>query len=350
MNNHDPKPDKIKVILILSLAYSGTTWFTLVAGSHPDAVCLGAGDRIIKDGHEMAENLCQLHPQNCNYWPSFFKNYNPEENFFIQLARHTGKNTFVINNLSLPLIDKELRHSNIDLKVIRFVRDGRAALASAIRHHPERVDSVYQAALAWLYRGMKNLQNKTDKVSDKYLAIRYEDAVNNPSDMLEKLSEFTGLTYTKDSLLYWNFEHHLATGNAGALESLIRLQGGEGFEHHRKKEYYDDLIKHIQLTQGVPKPDDSWKKMYNSKDIAAYDFVVGELMCKFGYPRLAISQTDKMAFSQQFNPPGSVEDAVKTVGPWRREIKVNNTDNRSHFFLRMKNGLSRRLKKIIFNK
>jgi len=307
---------KTKAIVILSLAYSGTTWLTLVLGSHKEAFCLGAGDRLFQAGPTNGHGLCQIHGPTCDFWPRFFTTYDPTQRFLPQLARFTGKSTFVINNPSMDLMKREFSRGDLDLKVIKLVRDGRAALASAMRHHPHRVKSVYQSALAWLYRGTRNLERRIERLDVKPLMIRYEDAVADPPATLRTVGDFTGLAYDSSSLRYWEFEHHLATGNQGALNMLTRLQGGD-HASGEQRQYYDDLAEQLRRTGGIPKPDESWRNAYDECDLAAYDFAVGEMYEGYGYPRQAVTEQARAQLQERYGPLETPEAAEKLIPPWR---------------------------------
>jgi hypothetical protein len=312
-----PSRDRITIVLIFSIAYSGSTWLTLVAGSHPDAFCLGAGDRILDWGPTAAENLCVVHGRKCRFWPGFFERYDPAANFFVELARYTGKRVFAVNNAPQSMIDRHMRHPDIDLKVVKLVRDGRAALASAMRHNPERVDSVYQAAIAWLYRGTLAMERRAAQFGQGALLIRLEDAVDDAPAMLRNLARHTGVDYDQSSLRFWEFEHHLATGNRGTLDLLIRLQGGSGYVAESEA-YYRDLLDHLKRTNGIPKLDLSWRQAYDEVDLAACDFAAGALYQKYGYETARVSEETAAACKARYHHPPTLEEAERSIGPWRR--------------------------------
>ncbi len=309
--------DRVKVILLYSLAYSGTTWLNLVLGSGRDILCLGAGDRLFKDGPSQPEAMCLVHPDKCDFWPSFFRHYNSAENFFVQLREHTGISTFVLNNPSIKLYNEQFTDDRLDVRVIEQVRDGRPTLASAMRHHPERVANVYQSAVVWLYRGTVNLKRRVANTGKTPMLLRYEDAVIDPHAMLAEAAEHTGYPYTAESLEYWNYEHHLPGANRGALDILMRMQGGAGLDHDRK-DYYDELMTRLRETKGVPKLDDSWLKAYSDVDMAAYDFAAGALYEDYGYPRPEIGEAARREFIATYDPPATPEEALKTLPPWRQ--------------------------------
>ena len=74
--------DRIKVVVVLSLAYSGSTWTTLTVGSQRDAICLGGGDQIFDAAEGRYQYQCQLHGPSCRYWSENFKDYQNGDNLF----------------------------------------------------------------------------------------------------------------------------------------------------------------------------------------------------------------------------------------------------------------------------
>ena len=310
---------RVKVILLYSMAYSGTTWLNLILGSGKDILGIGAGDRLFKDGPSKPETMCLVHPGGeCTFWPLFFKRYDPSDNFFIQLHRHTGISTFVANNPSMELFNEQFTDERLDVRVIEQVRNGQASLASAMRHHPERVTSVYQSAVVWLYRGTVNLKRRLRNTGKPAMLLRYEDAVQDPLGTLERVAEYTGYPYTAASLRYWDFEHHLPGANQGALDILMRLQGGQGLKHGRK-DYYDDLMQQLRKSDGVPKLDESWREAYSDVDLAAYDFAAGALYAEYGYPRPEVNEVARQKFVETYSPPPTPKEALSQLPPWRHQ-------------------------------
>jgi hypothetical protein len=149
------------------------------------------------------------------------------------------------------------------------------------------------------------------------LTIRYEDAVQDPLSTLARVSAFTGVQYDASSLRYWEFEHHMPSGNSGALDILVRLQGGDGLNYKRTS-YYDDMVNHLRKNNGVPKIDESWKSLYSEVELAAYDFAAGKQYEVYGYPRQVLSPDAVRKFHRKYAPPDTPEAAERRVKPWVR--------------------------------
>lgn len=317
INNTYETEGKITIVPILALAYSGVTWLNMVASSHVDAFYLGAGQHVFKEGRRRPAEICLEHGSSCGLWPKFFRSYDPEQNFIVQLSKITGKRVFVINNPPLDLVRAEFVHPEIDIKTIRYIRNGQATLASAMRHTPQYIDSVYQAAVAWLYRGTLNFERRSSAMQGEKLTLRFEDCVQDPLAMLEKLSEFIDIRYTRDSLRYWEFDHHPTSGNTGVLDLYMRMRGHSGWDHKRR-DFYDKAMEHAKQTEGLPLLDESWRNAFDDVDLAAYDFVAGAMYETYGYERPEVSHAARLEFVRRYNPPPTSAEAEQLFGPFVR--------------------------------
>src|SRR5690606_21272882 len=85
-----------------------------------------------------ADAACLLHGADCPFWSRFYESFDPEENFFLQLADHSGKDVLVTNNLIPDGAGRHLKHPDILVRRIRVVRDARAVLASWLRTFPDK--------------------------------------------------------------------------------------------------------------------------------------------------------------------------------------------------------------------
>ena len=86
-----PASVPVRVVVINSLSYSGTTWLNAVLGSHRDAFALGPAHRVWEMRHKGWEEACLIHGKSCPFWPKFHLEYDERDNFFTQLAKASGK-------------------------------------------------------------------------------------------------------------------------------------------------------------------------------------------------------------------------------------------------------------------
>lgn len=308
---------QIKVLQIRSLAYSGSTWATLVLASHPQALALGGGDRVFRLARKQAAEACMVHGAACPFWPDFLRDYDRGSPMLPQLAAYSGRRIFVINNPGHGLAAQELANPDVDVVTVKLLRDGRATTHSWMRHHSQYYEAFYDAVRAWLYPAWKRLHELDVGEASPWPVIRYEDMARDWRSAVRVVGERLGIEYPDDAVRYWQHGHHLPSGNTGALDLLRRLEGGEGLSHHRQS-WYDRLLQDTLEDPDHPVLDESWRESLTAVDLAAYDFVAGELHAAFGYPREGLSDDAVRAFRERHSPPGTVEEAVDQIEPFAR--------------------------------
>ena len=177
----------IKVVVINSISYTGTTWINAVLGCHKRAFAVGPPDnRVWNKRFENWDNACRLHGDKCSFWPAFHKKYDPDKNFYIQLADASGKDFIIINNPATLGAAIDLEHKDIELKRINVIRDGRAILASHMRKYPE--NSVIESISEFLNPAFREFPYDPDNT--EVLSIRYEDMKENQLKYLQKIGDF----------------------------------------------------------------------------------------------------------------------------------------------------------------
>lgn len=291
----------VTVLNLRSLAYSGTTWVNLVLGSHPQALAIGPPQRAWTFGAAGARTACVVHRRRCRFWPAFLRTFDRRGgNFLVRLAEYSGRPVIVLNNPTPAFREQVLDHPEIDVRTIRVVRDGRANLASMMGHQPERYATVGEAARQWLRPALRAIASLP--ASQVALSIRYEDMVRDPRRELARVGALAGLEYPPNAIRYWEYEHHLADGNVGAVSLLRRLQGFRG-SRHRRSDYYHELYGRTLRDPDVPVMDESWRSVLSRRDRLAYDLAVGDLHETLGYERDRFSADEVAA-------PGAAGEAV----------------------------------------
>lgn len=299
---------KVRVVVLRSLSYSGTSWVNLVLGSHPDAMALGPSDRLWRLPESEADLACLVHREKCWFWPPFIRGYERSKNVLIQLAHYSEKSIIVLNNPTAQMFDKVLQDPALELKFIQVVRDGRANLHSVMRHHPDRHACVYDAARNWLRPAVERLNRYFQANGFDYIRLHYEDMVTNPTEALPRIGAFLGVNYPENAVKYWEHEHHLIAGNTGVIDLLQRLQGGTGFSH-RRKEAYDEFLARTKANPEQPVTDESWRDAFSRADSLAYDYVMGSLHEDLGYERDVFTVKEREAFRSANKLPMDVHRA-----------------------------------------
>lgn len=279
------KPEPTKIVVIRSLAYSGTTWINLVLGSHPSGLALGPPLRVWKLDPADADQACRVHPRGCDLWAPFIRDWDRRRSFFLQLAEHTGKRLLVLNN-PLSMDRREFRHRGLEVKYVYVVRDGRANVASLVRHDADRFPSYYEAVRQWLQPHTAALRREMEQTPERdRLLIRYEDAMADPRAMLDAVGGLVGETYPDNAVRFWEYEHHPVGGNAGTITMLRQMAGALASPRHQRREAYDQILAVTRRRPDVRVIDETWRDNLSLQDRFVYDLLMGDLHAELGYRR-----------------------------------------------------------------
>lgn len=276
--------ETVKIVVIRSLSYTGTTWINLILGSHKRGIALGPPLRVWELKPEDADKACMIHRNGCRFWSPFIRDWDRKKSFFLQLSQYSGKDIIVLNN-PLTIDKREFKYPGLKVKYIHVVRDGRANVVSLMRHLPDRYESTYEAVYQWQRKftiGMINAMSMLP--ADDVYFLRYEDAVLNPDKMFKEVGEFIGTEYPENALRFWEFEQHAVAGNAGTIDMLRQLQGQQANDHLRK-EVYDKIIDETKRRPDVRVLDESWRDTLGLEDRFAYDYLMGDIHEQLGYQR-----------------------------------------------------------------
>jgi len=142
-----------------------------------------------------------------------------------------------------------LKNTNIDVRVIRIVRDVRAFVASKKR----KDITASEAAKLWQH-SQASLNHVCSLFDPKrILLIRYEDLATNPSNYMQQIHEHLGLQAAETSLAVDPTQHHV-------LSNRIRTQG----------------TMQIQLNE-------KWKTALTEREGAVALSIAGSFNRQFGY-------------------------------------------------------------------
>jgi len=302
----------VRVVVIRSLSYTGTTWVNLLLSSHPRTLYLGPPERIWRLPREEADQACLKHRGACPLWKPFVSAWDRSGGFFRQLADASDRDVLVLNNPSPELVEQELLGRNLDLRLVKIVRDGRANTTSAIRYHPERYNSFYHALNGWLRPGWERVGSYELPGCGTGRWWRYEDFVFEPAATLAAVGEYVGLTYPEHAVRFWEFEHHPVTGNTGMIDTLLRLQGKEGFDHVRRP-FSDQAVVRLMASPDRPVFDESWKAILTREDRFVYDYVAGDLHRAYGYEPDTFTEAERRNFLERLGVPADPSQRPETL-------------------------------------
>lgn len=145
-------------------------------------------------------------------------------------------------------------------RFVHMIRDGRD-VALSYMSVPWGPTSVWHAARKWEKDVTAGRSAGESLGDDRYLEVRYEDLVADPSGELQKLCGFSALDFDMAMLAYHT-------------DAIDRLQcGPDATEYHRSAA--------APPSQGLR----DWRSQMKSSDVAAFEAVAGETLTQLGYER-----------------------------------------------------------------
>lgn len=292
----------ITIVVIHAAGYSGATWLNVILGSHESAMAMGPATRLFDLQHQDKNTACYIHRENCTLWPSFLKKNIEKGNFFFELAKLSNKKYFIVNYPKQSDYKQEIANQGYQVLHLKMVRDGRANLYSKLRHdrNSRRHETISNVILSWQIPKWQQINDELPKDESLWLLVRYEDLLTNPEPTLQSLSRFLGISYSSDSLKFWEFEHHLTAGNTAIIDSICKMQNLVGYNHHRE-EYYETYLQQIQSNQISTFHDEEWKEKLSKADRVAFDCLFGPINQSLGYERDVFQEKDIQMFWKEIN-------------------------------------------------
>ena len=278
---------KAVVVNISSLSYTGTTWINVLLGCHREAFALGPPDRVVTMYEEGWEQACMIHGCECSFWPQFHKTYDPNQNFYVQLAAASGRRFVVINNPFMrSKSEKDLHDAEIVVKNVRVVRDGRAICRSYRRNNPGK---HFYDAVRWL--AQFGSQFRFDEQDPDVLCVRYEDVARDQFAAVERFGGFIGLTYPPNFYKFWEFDHHPTAGNAAPYGMILWHQRGRKWGDSRR-EFYQKEFERLEREAHKPIFDEGWKRDLTRRELFLFDHFCGEINERWGYDRSTFTASE----------------------------------------------------------
>ena len=287
----------VTVVVIQSLSFTGTTWLNYVLGSHPEIFALGPADRPFALPHAEAESACRVHGKDCPFWPGFYETWEEGKNFFVHLAERSGKRIIVTNNPLPTGAGTALEHPQIDMRPIRFVRDGRAVAESFSRKHPDQ--AFFDVVRNWLAPSF--LGFAFDTANPDALCLRYEDVLADQMGMLERVGRFVGVEYGASALRFWEHEHHPAAGNAGPINVLRIHQGAALPAVGQTRQFYQEQYDKTIADPNHQFESDGWKERLSARERFIFDLECGAKNAELGYERDRFTIDELRRFSREFD-------------------------------------------------
>ena len=170
------------------------------------------------------------------------------------------------NAFRLPEISRDFPNS----RVIHIVRDGRAVALSLTKlgwtgvHTDDYRKGLCYSALKW-EQSLHAIIDTKHCLHDRYLEIKYEDLVSNPSMIIEVVCGFLGIEYALEGLTGAGGKEVIAGRSQSALLSANTAFGDVGYGISSKPAY-------------------RWREQIAPEDQAMVESYIGSTLRHYGYP------------------------------------------------------------------
>jgi hypothetical protein len=213
---------KKTALFVLSSRHSGSTWIGYVLGSAPESAFVGEYYRAWTESLRVPCTICAARGlPSCDVLYDVEKE--PAERAFDLASARIKKRVIVDNSKEIEWIRTFRIGDGLDIRIVLLVRDPRGVFASVKR----RGNSDLGAVMAHWSKENREFCNFITASGIPSAAVSYDLAAETPQREFRRLFEFCGMRFTKDSLSYWNVEHHGFAAN-GASDAILK---GKGFPH-----------------------------------------------------------------------------------------------------------------------
>jgi hypothetical protein len=287
---------KIKVLNIQTLSYSGTTWMNLLLGSHNEAMAFGPPHRAWGLRDKRFEGACLIHGKDCGFWNKFGETWDGNENFFVA----SGKSIFLMDNAPQDFINESMTHPDVQLLHGRYVRDGRAITASFARKMKTKGISYLPSIMpdSWFYHSFQGIPLLATLKSQEHMVVHYEDAVSDQEKFLTTAGDFLGIEYTADSYRFWEWDHHLTSGNYGPV-AMTRLHQGLTVGNFESADVYRAQLERLKSDPAAAFNDERWRDQLTREELFWFDQLLGGKNEQLGYDRDVFTQEEIETFARK---------------------------------------------------
>ncbi|NJL57280.1 sulfotransferase [bacterium] len=132
----------------------------------------------------------------------------------------------------------EFKTGEIESYLLHLVRDGRAVMSSYLRRNSTMTVAGFSDL--WLTRIKRERALYGRFPTARKLRARYEEIVTQPQETLQSLCQWLGLDYSPEMLNYWQYDHHMVSGNTGTRSLIWKYRGDDWQSGQAKKRYYSE--------------------------------------------------------------------------------------------------------------
>jgi len=240
----------------------------MLIGSHSNVLAVGEISEIF--GLSDLSNVCSLCEEHCEFWGKFNKIWIPGKDIFSQLTRFSGKKIITVSKIGN--FKEPLKNTDINLKVVRLIRDGRAFLSSILKKYPNQsIDTIVKL---WKDTSLEQDNWIANIPEQDRMIMHYENILENTSDKLKQICSFLGIDFEISMIDYWKVKHHVIGVNKGTLSFVKRYFG---FNYETSD---DDFYKKQNPSDFNDK---RWRDQLQPDQLKTFEDIGGELNRKYGY-------------------------------------------------------------------
>ena len=216
-----------KLIAILGCSYCGSTYLSFVLGSLRKNKILSFGEThwILdkKENEQIDCLLCKHEGKRCPYLNK--ENLEiiekSDERFFYRTLMDTFDIDFLVSSDKHPsnYVNKLEMVDEIQ-PLILFKQPERQLKSEKIHQqnlHKTVNSNIYLNVLDNIYKNIQTFASNYNKP----VYVDFDFFMTNKKAVLRYMCDRLGLQFTKNSLKYWEYDHHIIRGNIGAYYSII---------------------------------------------------------------------------------------------------------------------------------
>ncbi len=238
------------VAFVVSHNYSGSTWLSLLVGSHSAAFSVGELNKCYSHKHPRGCALCAQAGRTCPYFGDVDRI--AREDIFPTTFDRSGARLLVDNSKRIKWCSHFLGDARFERRFIHLVRDPRGiACSQRLRGRDPEIDQ-------WAERNLKIARFLSDAGLD-HIVVTYNDLAEDVDGSLARICAWLGIDYEPGQKEYWNFfaRHHGPGANGAAAAFLENVQASEAdyYAAHKRTNFVDlrwqtqlpaDLVRSIE--------------------------------------------------------------------------------------------------------
>ena len=298
------EPEQPPAPFVVGVARSGTTLLRLMLDAHPElaippethfipklAKSMGELPKSVGEG-EMRRRAHEVITEH-RRWPDYgldaaeldrrfdhtepFNATHALRAFYALYAEKQGKPRWGDKSPSYVRRIRRVHAVLPESHFIHLIRDGRdVALSQLEVHHGN--DEVADAATEWV-EGIEKARKTGGAIGDAYMEVRYEDLVDDPQPVLERVCARIGLDFDPAML-----DYHRGAEERMA-ETVRDMERGEGaVTAEQRAEQHKNVSKPPQRDRAG-----RWRKDMSPEQQAAFEGIAGDLLADLGYETGAAS-------------------------------------------------------------